>query len=208
MLASELIKIEKRISNRLIDQERDISFAHYENYLVVRCEKSCICMYYSKNITKPYLDRPSEGCFQLTLDRARKNDSLMNFLHRIYISSKCIAMEDLCIKFNQEVYSINIDIYPIQTDGNLFKMCVEGINQVLKILEIKTYFNPICHTFASLEDTIVTDPTEMELSQSSWSAIAVMRSSRELIFLEKKGCETLPDKIFSIFDKIFLMKKV
>jgi len=203
MLVNDLVKSGKRLTRTSFELEREVTFQEHENYLAVKSESSCVYMAYSKTIAKPYPEKPSEGCFQILLDKTKKNDILMNFLHRLYVQSKCIATEELCIKFSQEVYCINIDIYPVQTDGNLFKLCVEGINRILKILEIKTFFIPKYQYFCSIENCTLADPTEMEIAAANWTVTMVMRSTRELVYFEKAGTEVAQEELALVLNRVF-----
>lgn len=191
MLVGQLLEKGIRLDRRELDQDREIKISRYENFVLVRSgcdeESSYILIAYSLSITKPYVDRPSEGIFQIALEKGKKNDVLLNFLHSVYVKSKCVSLPDLCIKFNQSVYAINIEIFPIQSNGDLNRLCVAGINEIIKILELKTYFTPAVFQFSSSSSKLIFDPTQAEVDESSWKVLAVMKSTREFLQIEKIG---------------------
>lgn len=203
MLLTDLLEKEKRMSLRNFKEDREIFFEYFNNLLIVKTKDSYLQIGYSKNITKPYLDRPSEGFIQINLEKGRKNDILLNFLHGIYTKSKCVALDDLLIKYNQQAYSICIDIYPIQVNGNLFKLCIEGINEIFKILNLKMYFIPKFYNYCFYKNKIISDPDEKELEVSNWKISIVMKSSREALFIEKQGEGIFEEDFINVLDFVF-----
>ncbi|ELA41337.1 uncharacterized protein VICG_01577 [Vittaforma corneae ATCC 50505] len=191
MLVKELASKKLRMSGRACEESRDTHLKTFPNVLVVRSgtspQDSCIYLAFSKAKARPYPDKPSEGAFQIGLEKGRKNDALLNFLHSVYVRSKCISTTDLCLRFNQEAYSISIEVSPIQTNGDLFRLCVEGINEIIRVLEVKTYFLPKAVQFGCVEGALMQDPDEAETLASEWTMTVVMKSARELLLVEKSG---------------------
>lgn len=211
MLVRDLALKSLRMSNRMPDEHREIQIEYFNNIVVVRSgnglSDSCIYIAYSKTISQPYPDKPSEGIFQISFERGRKNDLLINFLNNVYIKSRCISKTDLCLKFNQECYSVNIEIFPIQTNGDLFRLSVAGINKIIELLDVKTYFLPRVFQFASVSGTVFSDPDDSEYKASEWRMTVAMRSTREFLFIEKTGCGTFAEDIFKIIDKTMTITK-
>lgn len=201
MLVHDLLKKSLRMDERSPSQFRSISFVHLSSHLVVQSADSCVYIFFTKTPCKPFPDRPSEGILQITLEKGKKSDILLNFLHRIYIKSKCISMSDLCIRFNQEAFLVSIDICPIQTDGDALRLFVAGINEIIKILELKAFFTPVYLGYCSVGDTLLADPSELELLNSSWSIGIVMRSTREMLCAEKTGEGISQEEMLSVLDR-------
>lgn len=187
MLIKELSLKKLRINKRSYNQQREVHFTLLNNLLIVQSKDSCIYLSFSKTVKKPYTDKPTEGVFQICIERGKKNDLLLNFLHKIYQRGRCISTTDLCIKRNKEVYWINIEIVPIQPNGDLFRMSVEGINEILKILEIKTQFIPKVYQFVKIENLLLIDPEDREMLEADWGMNVVMKSTREFLLIEKNG---------------------
>lgn len=191
MLIRDLVEKDLRLEERNLTQLRDLKIESYDDMLIVRSESkstdSCVIFYYSTEIKKPIADRPAEGAVIINLEKGRKNDVLLNFLNNTYKNSKCLDMADLCIRFNQEAHFINIEVCPIQNNGDLFRLCVTGINQILELLNIKKFFTPQVFQFVGISKKIICDPTEYESSNSDWQMTTVMKSSREMLLIEKTG---------------------
>lgn len=191
MLIKDLATKDLRLDGRKFDETRDIHLETFNNMLVLksgnRTSDSYVIFSYKKSITKPFPDKPSEGIFQINLEKGKKNDILLNFLHNAYTKSKCISMSDLCIQFNKSVYCVSIEIFPIQVNGDLFRLCVEGINKILEILELKTYFKPKIIQYAGIGQKIFIDSTENEILSCDWQLNVVMKSTREFLMIEKVG---------------------
>lgn len=200
MFVKDILAKEMRVDCRGLEESRNIQIENLENTVIVRSGNkktdSYLILSYKKSISKPYQDKPSEGIFQINLEKGKKNDLLLNFLHNTYVKSKCLSMSDLCLKFNQRVYSINIEIFPIQVNGDLFKLCIEGINRIIYILDLKTYFKPKLVQYVGIGDRILLDPTEDESLCCDWQMNVVMKSSREFLLIEKIG-KAIPMTCFS-----------
>ncbi len=205
MLVKDLAEKDLRMDKREFKETRQISYDLRDNMLTVRSgsktSDSLVIFSFVKTESIPFQDKPSEGIFQINLEKGKKNDILLNFLQNTYIKSKCIAMSDLCIKFNQSVYCVTIEIFPIQTNGDLFRLCVSGINKIIQLLEIKKFFLPEIYQFSGVCKKILNDPTENEIAASDWQMNVVMKSTREFLSIDKSG-EGIPNNIFtSILDE-------
>lgn len=112
-------------------------------------------------------------------------------------------MSDLCIRFGQEAYLVAIDICPIQGDGDVLRLSVAGINEVIRILGLRAFFAPVCLSYCSLEGILVADPSDQELLCSSWSVNVVMKSSREILCVEKTGEGISQEEMLGALDRAF-----
>lgn len=199
MLVVELLDKEKRISGRGFSEERAISFEHANNMLIVKTNDSCVHLIYKNIPTGLSVNRNSDQILHFGCERGKKNDILLNFLHDVFIKSRCITLPET----KRQEYYISVDIYPIQANGDLFRMCVAGINEICKILKLKTYFTPKFYGFCIYKNNILADPDIKELEVSDWKMNVIMKSSREMIFLDKQGDGVNEEDFLSKFDSIF-----
>ncbi|KAM0681065.1 Rrp42p [Glugoides intestinalis] len=204
MLVHDLAAKHLRISGREYNQSRTVTCEQTENILVVRSgskpSDSCVYIAFSKKKEQPYPDKPTEGIFHLSFEKGKRNDLLMNVLYNVYIKSRCISPSDLCISSGEEVWSVSIEIIPLQANGDLLKLCVIGINRILEALEIRMYFTPSVYPFVSLSGKLIYDPDERELEESDWRVLIVMRSRRELLIVEKNGKGVNASDIFEVIE--------
>lgn len=204
MLVKGLVEKNLRNSNRGLEEQRKTTFEHFKNVLVVKSgeepDNSILYIGFSKTKTSPHLDKPAEGIFQISYERGKLNDQLMNTLHSVYVKSKCISMTDLCIRHGEEVWAVSIEIIPIQPNGDLLRLCVEGINYIIKELDLKTYFRPTVYTYASICGKLLVDPDEAELNNSEWRMTIVMKSVREILMVEKTGEGVDKEEVFNVLN--------
>ncbi|KAI5149701.1 hypothetical protein ENBRE01_1065 [Enteropsectra breve] len=205
MLVEELAQIEERISSRAITEIRGVEFRVFPNFIIAETRGSSVVLTYNKFNSVPYPDRPNEGIFQISLAN-RKNDMLLNMLNKIYVHLKCVNMN--VIRFNKEVEALVIDIKVVECDGDLYRLCIAGINKIIEILKIHTYFTPRCFGYCSLEKKLISDPTLQELEKAQWRAYVVMKSSREMLLLEKigEGCSEMD--VMEVVDRAYSEVKV
>lgn len=192
------------MSMRASEEIRNIQIDRFGDLLVVRSggksRDSCVYISFAKTKTVPFPDKPAEGIFQISLEKGKKNDILHNLIHNVYVKSKCICLGDLCLKPSREVHSINIGLYPIQTDGDLYRLCIEGINTALKLLDVKTYFQPQLFQYANVGKSVMADPDDGEITASNWGVIVVMKSTREMLLVEGVGGENTVEEILECVD--------
>lgn len=200
MLAQELIQINQRISGRELNEHREINIQEFPNFVQVSSNRSTVILTYTNTISVPYPDNPNEGIFHIGIS-GKKNDLLLNFLNAAYIKSKCVVLD--VIKFNLEVQNINIDIKVIETDGNLFGLCVAGINAIISSLKLKAYFLPKLFSYCAIDSLIISDPDADELECADWVMNILMRSTREILFTEKIGAPCGSNEIMSVMDLAF-----
>lgn len=208
MLIHDLLGKSLRMGERSLAQFRDITFAHFDSHLAVQTSSSCIYIFFSKTPCKPFMDRPSEGILQITMEKGKRSDILLSCLYRVYTKSRCLALGDLCIRFGQEAHLVSIDICPIQTDGDLLRLSIAGVNEAIRVLGLRTFFVPVCLSYCSLSGALVADPDEQELQYSSWSANIVMKSTREVLYVEKTGDGIAQEDMLGVLDRAFADAKM
>jgi len=86
----------------------------------------------------------------------------------------------------------------LENDGNINSLCIGAINEVVRVLELKTYFMPRCVLYCSIEGVVVSDPDARELKEAEWRCIAVFKSTRELLLFEKSGRNCRPFDIYAL----------
>ena len=200
MLVDELIGMGERISSRTLLQHRDISINYFPNLVAVSSGNSTVLLTYNKSIGKPYKDKPADGIFNINL-LGKKNDSLINFIYNSYKRSKCIVLD--IIKYNQVVEILTINIRVIESDGDLYRLCLAGINGIIKQLGIKHTFIPIYYRYASIGEHIIADPEYKELAIADWTIHIAMKSTREILVMEKTGKQAKIEEIMSVVDEAF-----
>jgi len=193
-----LIKNEKRIDGRKLDEYRNIKI---EYNISKNAEGSARCKIgdtevivgVKMDIGEPYQDSPDEGTIIVTAELiplasplfelgppGPSATELARIVDRGIRESKAIDFKKLCIKEGEKVWTIFIDIYPINDDGNLIDASglaslaalkiakfpkVEGdkvvygefTNEKLKLNKL-----PIIFTFGKIQDKILLDPNSKE----------------------------------------------
>ncbi|KAI5168790.1 hypothetical protein PAEPH01_0423 [Pancytospora epiphaga] len=200
MLASELLEIGERPSFRALEEHRDVSLNLWPNIIEIESSGSAVIITYELGFSIPHIDKPGEGVLHIGLV-GKKNDILLSFLNGIYINSKCVALE-VC-EYGRKVQSLSIDIKVVSTDGNLFQLCVKGINEVIKSLKLKSYFTPTILTYAGYKNRVVSDPDASELDVCDWTGYIVMKSVREILFTNVEGRPCCNNAVNIIIDKAF-----
>lgn len=195
---------------------------------------------------EPYPDSPNKGNLMVTaeflpLSSARielgppKFDAIETgrIIDRAIRESKFIELEKLCIKEGEKVWTIFIDIYTINDDGNILDAAGIGAVAALKLAKIPKYdlekgkviygeyeknlplkkINPYTITVHKIGKHLILDPTKEE-EDISESRISVGISDGIISSLQKGNSgyfsvEEL-DKCFKIVDKSWkeLFKKV
>lgn len=202
MLCTKLLEMDQRESFRGLYEHRKIIINKYPNLIEAISDRSSVIFSYYDYPTIPYADKPSEGIFQFNLSH-RKNDMLLNFLQGLYIKSGCIDQSSMVVKMGIEVLAVCIDIRIIQTDGNLFALCVAGINAVIADIGIKILFLPKIFTYALVAGRFISDPDANELLAAEWTYTIVMKSSREMILFEKLGDLCDVSDVMAVVDRAY-----
>lgn len=204
MIVKNLLKIGERFDNRQVEEARALTTELIANSALVGMGDSLMQVVFQRCSTRPYADKPQEGIVNLSVSLgSRRFDRVSNFLHKIYIKQKCVDLESLCVRFGEEAALIQIDVRILSSDGGMYALAVAGVNSALSRLEVLTNFVPRCFFYCSVGGVIIDDPSERELEESGWSSVVVMRSYREVLFVEKIGEECSAEDILEIVDRSF-----
>ncbi|AFN83125.1 RNase PH-like exoribonuclease [Encephalitozoon romaleae SJ-2008] len=202
MIAKNLAEVKERFDNRDIEEARGFEVERISNSCLVSMGTSRLLTVFQKTVSKPYIDRPHEGIISFSVSiGGKRHEKLLNFLHKVYTKQKSIDLESLCVKLNEEVTFIHIDLRILSSDGNIYSLAVKGVNSVLEVLGVKMNYMPQCFFYCSIGNVIVTDPSEDEQKEEDWSCIVVMKSFREIIFLEKVGKECGIEQVLEAVDR-------
>jgi exosome complex component RRP42 len=162
----------------------------------VRLGKTEVVVGVKMGIAAPYPDSPNKGNLMVTsellpLSSPRYESGPPKFpaielgrlVDRAIRESKFIDFEKLCIKEGEKVWSVFIDIYSINDDGNLIDAATIGAVAALKWAKMPKYDEeeekllydehtnkgipltkdiPICITAHKIGNTIIVDPTQEE----------------------------------------------
>lgn len=202
MIVKNLARAGERFDNRGIEEARRPVVERVSNSCLVTVGRSRLLAVFQRGVVKPYVDKPHEGIVGFSMSASsRRHEKVLNFLHKVYVKQKSIDVESLCVKPNEEVVLIHIDLRVLCCDGNIHALAVHGVNSALEALGVKMNYTPQCFFYCSIGGTIVSDPTEDEQASGEWGCVAVMKSSRELVFLEKMGEECSMEALVVVADR-------
>ncbi len=176
------------------------------------------------NIGEPYPDSPDKGNMMVTAELLPLSSSrfesgppkfpaieLARVIDRGIRESKFIQLDKLCIKKGEKVWTVFIDIYTINDDGNLLDAAGIAAIIALKNSKIPKYdakegkvlFGeltkdnlplekelPIALTFHKIGENFVVDPTREEEDVTE-TRITIGSSNGIISSMQKGGCESL-----------------
>lgn len=197
---TKLIKSGKREDGRNSEGYRDIEIIkdpliHTAGSARVKIGNTDVIVGIMMDTAEPFPDTPDEGVLMVNAELSPlcsdefdlgppREDSieLARVVDRMIRESHVIDLGKLCIKPGEKVWTVFIDLYPINADGNLFDACAlaamvslhnarmpkyeEKEDKVFygeftdKKLPIKS--KPMLCTFGKVEDTFFVDPTARE----------------------------------------------
>lgn len=149
-----LLDSNRRLDGRAIDEYREIKI---EYDVVEKAEGSAIVHLGDTKVIagvkillgKPYSDYPNKGTLIVTAElnpvaspEFRNGPpqpdtiELARVTDRLIRESECIDLEDLCIIENKHVWTVFIDIYPLDDDGNLIDACALAAYAALKSAKV------------------------------------------------------------------------
>ena len=242
---------EKRFDGRKTDEFRDIIVEpnvsnKAEGSVKVKVGKTEVIVGVKMETATPYPDSPNKGNLMVTaeflpLSSPRielgppKFDSIETgrIIDRIIRESKFIELEKLCIKEGEKVWTVFIDIYTINDDGNILDAAGIGAVAALKLAKVPKYdeekekvdykeytgklplreMNPFTITVHKIGKHLIVDPTREEEDMSE-ARISVGSSEGIIHSLQKgnSGCFSAEEikKCFEIVEKSWkeLFKKV
>lgn len=214
----------KRFDERNLDDFRDIEIEtevskNAEGSARVRIGKTEVVVGVKMNVSEPYPDSPDKGNLivnaeLLPLSSARFENGpprfpaieLARIIDRGIRESKFIKFEELCIKKGEKVWTVFIDIYSINDEGNLIDASGIGAITALKNAKIPKYDEkegkvlfgelsdkkiplskeiPISITAYKIGSSIIIDPTREEEDISETRV--TIGSSDGTIFSAQKG---------------------
>jgi exosome complex component RRP42 len=221
----EYLKEGKRFDGRKLDEFREISIEtgisnKAEGSARVKIGKTEVLVGIKMDVVEPYPDSPDKGNLMVTAellplssDRFENGPpkfpaiELGRLTDRAIRESKFIELEKLCIKKGEKVWSVFIDIYSLNYDGNLIDAAGLGAIAALKSAKIPKYDAkkeavcygewtdkkipliediPISITAHRIGDNILIDPT-LEEEDVSEARITIGSSVNGLISSIQKG---------------------
>lgn len=201
MLATELAALAQRVDGRAPDEARAVTMEAHSGLLHIRTPGSAIVMTHARGTVAPHPDRPGEGIFRIAVS-GRKNDPLLHFLRGVFVKSGCVSLG--AVSFGRRVESLAVDVHIVEADGNLWPLCVAGINAILDEYGVSRVFRPVCFHFAQVGPLLVTDPDAGELAAAAWSVHVAMRSTREAVLIEKRGGPCDPQAFLDAASRAFV----
>ncbi len=217
----------KRFDGRKLDEFREIFIEtgvskNAEGSARVKIGKTEVLVGVKMNVGEPYPDSPDKGNLMVTaellpLSSPRFENGPPKFptielgrvIDRGIRESKFIDFEKLCIKEGEKVWTVFIDIYSINDDGNLLDAAGIGAIAALKNAKIPKYDKkeekiiyeektkekiplakdiPIAITIHKIGNNLIVDPTRQEEDISE--ARVTIGSSNGIISSLQKGSET------------------
>lgn len=191
----------KRFDGRKLNEHREISVEEgisnqAEGSARVKIGKTEVLVGVKLAPGEPYPDSPEKGnisvsaeIFPMASPRVQAGPpdfngiELPRLVDRAIRESKMIDLEGLCIKKGEKVWTVFIDLYPINDDGNLIDAANIGALAALKMakipeldkdgkkdkekeakekLPLSKEIAPISFSFFKLGDSIIVDPTREE----------------------------------------------
>jgi len=214
----------KRFDKRKLDEFRKISIEtniskNAEGSARVKIGKTEVLVGVKMDIGEPYPDSPNQGNLVvnaelLPLSSPRFENGPPKFpaielgrlVDRAVRESKFIEFKKLCIKEREKVWTVFIDVYSINDDGNLFDAASIGAITALKNAKIPKYDEkeekilrdepskeplplsktiPISITIHKIGNNLVVDPTKEEEDLSETRV--TIGGSDDTIFSMQKG---------------------
>jgi len=237
----EYLAEEKRFDGRKPEEFRDIIIEtgvskNAEGSARVKLGKTEVIVGVKMNVSTPYADSPDKGNLMVTaellpLSSPRFENGPPKFpaielgrvIDRGIRESKFIEFEKLCIKEGEKVWTVFIDIYSINDDGNLLDAAGLGAIVALKNAKIPKYDEkeekvlfgeltkeniplskdiPLSLTVHKVGDNLIVDPTRDE-EDISETRITVGSSNGVISSMQKGGSKSLRvEEISEILDLI------
>ena len=241
----------KRFDGRKPDEFREVIIEKgvskkAEGSVRVKVGKTEVIVGVKMDVATPYPDSPDKGNLMVTaeflpLSSSRielgppKFDSIEvgRVIDRIIRESKYIELEKLCIKEGEKVWTVFIDIYTINDDGNIVDAAGIGAVTALKLAKVPKYdeekgrpiygeyesslplrkMNPFTITVHKIGKNLIVDPTKEEEDVSE-TRITIGSSDGIIHSLQKGNSSSFTieelEKCFEIVEKVWkeLFKKV
>ncbi len=239
----EYLKEGKRFDGRKPEEFREIKIEtgvsqNAEGSARVKVGKTEILVGIKMNVGEPYPDSPESGNIIVTAELLPLSSpryepgppkfpaiELGRVLDRAIRESKFIDLKKLCIKKGEKVWTIFIDVYSINDDGNLLDAANIGIVAALKTARIPKYDEkedkvlfgeltnkkiplskeiPLSITAHKIGDNFIIDPTKEEEDLSE-TRITVGSTGEHICSLQKG--EIAPIEIKELYEVLDLVEK-
>lgn len=235
----------KRFDSRKLDEYRKLSIEtnvskNAEGSARVKLGDTEVLVGIKMGMGEPYPDSPDKGNMMVTVELLPLSSpkyelgppkfnsiEMGRVLDRVIRESKFIELDKLCVKKGEKVWTVFIDVYSINDDGNLFDAAGFGIVAALKTAKIPKYDakeekvlfgelsdknlplsknTPLSLTFNKIGEHIVVDPTTEE--EDLIDTRVTIGSSNGIISSMQKGKEHSLDieefnKILDLNDTIW-----
>jgi exosome complex component RRP42 len=237
----ELLSMDKRLDERdaLSYREIDIKTKIIEKTdgsAIVSLGKTKVIAGIKHEIERPFSDRPNEGMFVVNAELLplasksfepgppdERSVELARVVDRCIREAKAIDLQKLCLIEGESVYSLFIDLYILDYDGNYFDPSVLAAVAALsvtnipvykvengKIIKTEEYMKipmkdfPVSVTLGIIKDKILVDPTLLE--EDSLDAILTIGfdSNSNLVAIQKSSLGIIPE---NLIEKIILIAK-
>ena len=233
----------KRFDGRELDGFRKLTIEkgiskNAEGSVRVKLGKTDVIVGVKMDVGTPYPDSPDKGNLMVTAELLPLSSSRIELgppkfdaieigrvIDRGIRESKIIELEKLCIKEGEKVWTVFIDIYSLNDDGNLIDAAGIGAVAALKIAKIPKYdekeekviyserdksiplrkISPFEITIHKIGNNLIVDPTKEEEDVSETRI--TIGSSEGIIHSMQKGGST-PLKTEEISNAIDLVEKI
>ncbi|MCK5150163.1 exosome complex protein Rrp42 [Candidatus Pacearchaeota archaeon] len=243
----EYLSKDKRFDGRMPENFRDIIIEtgiskNAEGSARVKLGNTEVLVGVKMNVSTPYPDSPNKGNLMVTaellpLSSPRFENGPPKFpaielgrvIDRGIRESKFIELEKLCIKEGEKVWTVFIDIYSINDDGNLLDAAGIGAIAALKNAKIPKYDEkedkvlfgelsdesipvkkelPISITAHKIGKNLIIDPTRDE-EDISETRVTICSSDGEISSMQKGDSESLSiEEMNNILDLIEKTERV
>jgi len=248
----EYLEQGKRFDGRKLDEFRDLSIEtgvskNAEGSARVKIGKTEVLVGVKMNIGTPYNDSPNKGNLMVTAELLPLSSprfeygppkfpaiELARVIDRGIRECKFIDFDKLCIKEGEKVWTVFVDIYSINDDGNLLDAAGIGAIAALKDAKIPKYDEkegivlfgeltdeslavkkdfPISITFHKIGKNIIIDPTREEEDVSE-TRVTIGSSKGIISSMQKGNSEALDieefNKILDMLEKTWndIFKKI
>ncbi|RLG16294.1 RNA-binding protein [Candidatus Pacearchaeota archaeon] len=233
----------KRFDGRKPNEFREISIEtgvskNAEGSARVKIGKTEVIVGVKMDVSEPYPDSPDKGNLMVTAELLPLSSpkfengpprfpaiELGRVIDRGIRESKFIEFEKLCIKKGEKVWTVFIDIYSINDDGNLFDAASLGALVALKNARIPKYNEkeervlfgeltekriplskeiPLSLTVYKIGNNLLVDPTKEE-EETSESRITIASSNGTIFSMQKGGLKEL--EIEEFYNMLNLIEK-
>ena len=212
----------QRIDGRGIDDYRKIKVTKgvVKNALgsaMVELGKTKIVAGIKMSIGTPYPDKPDEGSIATMAELSpmaspdfeagppsQASIEVSRVVDRVIREAETLDFKQLCLTPGEKVWMLNMDMYVLDMDGNLFDAGVLALMNALKGVEIPKYEDnkiiweekaqdlavrgtPVAVTFAKIGDNLVVDPNDVEEELMSSRLTIGLKDNNDICAMQKGG---------------------